>query len=75
MEGSDKVRSMGKFRSGEPLVIQRRITKPVDEIVECGADETGVKNRFYFIMFISIDKVWRGSGEIRAVGSGFAIRQ
>jgi len=75
VEGSDKVGSMGKFRSREPLVIRRRITKPVDEIVECGANETGVKNRFNFVMFISVDKVRRGSGEVRAVGSGFAIRR
>ena len=46
----------------------------MDEVVECGANEMGVKNRFYFVVFISVDKVWRGSGEVRAVGSGFAIR-
>jgi len=75
MERSDKVGSMGKFGSGEPLVIRRRITKPVDKIVERGANETGVKNRFYFVVFISVDKVRRRSGEVGAVGSGFAIRR
>ena len=75
MERSDKIGGMSQFGSGEPLVIRRRITKPVDEIVERGANETGVKNRFYFVVFISVDEVRRGSGEVRAVGSGFAIRR
>ena len=66
---------MGEFGSGEPLVIGRRVTKPVDEIVERGANETGVNNRFDFVLFISVDKVRRGSGEVGAVGSGFAIRR
>ena len=47
----------------------------MDEIVERGANETGVKNRFYFIVFISVDKVRRGSGEVGAMGSGFVIRR
>ena len=75
MEGGDKITGMGKFRSRKPLVIRGRITKPVDKIVECGANETGVNNRFYFVVFISVDKVRRRSGEVRTVGSGFAIRR
>jgi len=67
VEGRDKVRGMGKLRSGKPLVIRRGITKPVDKIVECGANEMGVKNRFYFVVFISVDKVRRGSGEVGAM--------
>ena len=47
----------------------------MDEIVERGADETGVNNRFYFIVFISIDKVRRKSGEVGAMGGGFMIRR
>ena len=75
MKQGDKVRGIGKFGSGEPLVIRRRITKPVDEVVEHGVNEMRVNNRFNFIMFISIDKVQRRSGEVGAVGSGFAIRR
>jgi len=75
MEGSDKVRSMGKLRSGEPLVIRRRITKPMNKIVEHGANETGVNNRFNLVVFISVDKVRRRSGEVGTMGSGFAIRR
>jgi len=66
---------MGEFGSRKPLVIRGRIAEPVHEVVEHGANEAGVKDRFYFIVFISIDKVQRRSGEVGAMGSGFAIRQ
>ena len=65
---------MGEFRSGKPLVIRGWITEPVHEVVECGANEARVNNRFNFIMFISINKVQRRSGEVGAMGSGFMIR-
>ena len=45
------------------------------EVVEGGADEMGVNNRFNFIVVISVDKVQRGLGEVGAMGTGFAIRQ
>jgi len=45
VEGSDQVRGMGEFGSGKPLVIRGRITKPVDKVVERGANEMGVNNR------------------------------
>ena len=72
---SDKVKGMGKFGSREPLVIRGGIIEPVHKVVECGADKTRVNNRFNFIVFISVDKVQRGLGEVRAMGSGFAIRR
>jgi len=75
VEGSDEVRGMGEFGSGKPLVIGRRIAKPVDKIVERGVNETGVKHRFNFVVFISVDKVQRRSSEVRAMGSGFVIRR
>ena len=75
MKRGNKVRGMGEFRSRKPLVIGGRITEPVHEVVKCGANEMGVKNRFNFEVFISIDKVQRRSGEVRAMGSGFVIRR
>jgi len=72
VEGSDKVGSMSKSEAGKPLVIGRRITKPVDEIVECERMKRELRIDL-FVVFISVNKVRRGSGEVRAVGSGFAI--
>jgi len=62
-------------RKREATGHQRKDTKPVDKVVERGANEMGVNNRLNFIVFISVDKVQRGSGEVGAMGSGFAIRR
>jgi len=64
---------MRELRDGKPLVIGRRITLPMHEVVERGADETRVKNRFNFIVVISVHQIWEGLREVGAVGTGFTI--
>jgi len=56
------------------LVIGRRITLPVHEVVERGADETGVENRFDFVVLISVHKIREGATEGGAMGSGLTVR-
>jgi len=65
---------MRELREGKPLVIGRRIALPMHEVVERGADETRVKNRLDFVVFISVDKIREGAREVGAVGIGFTIR-
>src|SRR5882762_2673126 len=65
---------MREFREGKPLVIGRRITLPMHEVVERGADETRVNYRVNFVVFISVDQVWKGAREVGAVGGGFTVR-
>src|SRR5882762_10718363 len=64
---------MREFGEGEPLVIGRRITLPVHEVVERGADETGVENRFDFVVLISVHKIRERPGEVGTMGISFTI--
>ena len=74
VEGRHEVSRMGEFGGRKPLIIGGRIAQPVHEVVERGADETRVKNRLNFEVFITVDKVWQGTGEVRTVGRGFDVR-
>src|SRR5882762_409247 len=64
---------MREFGEGKPLVIGRRITLPMHEVVECGADETRVENSVDFVVFISVHKIREGAREVGAMGIGFMI--
>jgi len=64
---------MRELRDGKPLVIRRRITLPMHEVVECGVDETRVENRFDFVVFISVHKIRERPREVRTMGISFTI--
>ena len=57
VEGRHEVGHMGEFGGRKPLVIGGGIAQPMHEVVERGADETRVKNRLDFEVFITVDKV------------------